>query len=344
MTFGRRAAVALLALALCGCAREPRTTREFIVFGTRVELTLRGEGDLEAAADAVQRLCSQREADWHPWRDSALTRLNAALAAGAPHETQPSVVALIDAARPLVAGSGGLFDPAAGALFAAWGFHTSDWPARGAIDAATIAAWPAKRPRFDALRVDGLRVAAPGVTLQLDFNAIAEGVAAREALDLLRARGVRHALLDLGGDVAALGDAGGRAWRVALRDPRGGALGWVELGDGEGLFASGGYAKYREDGAVRRPHVVDPRSGRPVEGSAASAVLSTDLPRADAAATALMVAGREGAAALASGMRLGCVLLLTDDDELLLSEGMLGRITLLREPARRTVLPGPAGC
>lgn len=344
MRAGRIAVGVLLALALAACAAEPQVAREFLVFGTSAEITLRGDGDLEGAADAVQRLWSGHDADWHPWRESALTRLNAALAAGMPHETLPSVVALIDASRPLVADSGGLFDPAAGALFAAWGFHTGEWPARGAVDRAVIDAWPASRPRFDALRVEGLRVSAPAGALQLDFNAVAEGVAAREALALLRARGVRHALLDLGGDVAALGDAGGRAWRVALRDPRGGALGWVELGDGEGLFASGGYAKFRDDGGVRRPHVVDPRSGRPVEGSAASAVLSADLPRADAAATALMVAGRGGVAALAAGMRLGCVLLLTDDDELLLSEGMQQRITLLREPARRTVLPGPAGC
>ena len=338
------AGAAALALALAACGDARRETREFLVFGTTAELTLRGEGDLAAAGDAVQRLLAGRDADWHPWRESALTRLNAALAVGTTHETAPSVVALIDASRPLVAESGGLFDPAAGALFAAWGFHTSEWPSRAPVDQAFIEAWPASRPRFDMLDVAALRVSSRGAAMRLDFNAIAEGVAARDALALLRARGVRHGLLDLGGDVAALGDAGGRGWRVALRDPRGGALGWVELGDGEGLFASGAYAKYRDDGGLRRPHVVDPRSGRPVEGSAASAVLSTDLPRADAAATALMVAGRDGIAALAGGMRLGCVLLLTDDDELLLSEGMQRRLTLLREPARRRVLPGPAGC
>lgn len=338
------ARAAVLALALAGCGEPPRVEREFFVFGTTAELTLRGDGALAPAADDIERLFAARDDEWHPWRESALTRLNAALAAGVAHPTRPSIVDLIETSRPLVADSGGRFDPAAGALVAAWGFHTSEWPARAAVDAAATRRWPLTRPRFESLRVVGLQVEAGDRGLQLDFNAVAEGVAARDALALLRTRGVRHALLDLGGDVAALGDAGGRAWRVALRDPRGGVLGWVDLRDGEGLFASGSYAKFRDDPDRRRPHVVDPRSGQPVAGSAASAVLSADLPRADAGATALMVAGRDEAAAVAASMRLGCVLLLTDDDQLLLSEGLRARLQLLREPARRRVLPGGPDC
>ncbi|MCE3003851.1 MAG: FAD:protein FMN transferase [Xanthomonadaceae bacterium] len=341
---GRAAHAAILALALAGCGGPPPVEREFLVFGTTAELTLRGEGASAPAADDVERLFAARDAEWHPWRDSALTRLNAALAAGAPHQTLPSIVDLIETSRPLVADSGGRFDPAAGALVAAWGFHTSEWPARTPVDAAWVERWPRMRPHFASLRLAGLRIESADGGLRLDFNAVAEGVAARDALALLRTRGVRHALLDLGGDVAALGDAGGRPWRVALRDPRGGVLGWVALHDGEGLFASGSYAKFRDDPDRRRPHVVDPRSGQPVSGSAASAVLSADLPRADAGATALMVAGRDEAAALAASMRLGCVLLLTDDDELLLSEGLRARLHLLREPARRTLLPGGPAC
>jgi thiamine biosynthesis lipoprotein len=344
-TLNAARAVALAgALALCACGGAPRIEREFLVFGTTAELSLRGDGDLAAAADAVERLLGGFDAEWHPWRDSALTRLNAALSAGTPAEAPPSILGLIEASRPLVAESGGRFDPAAGALFAAWGFHTSEWPARAAVDATWVEAWPRIRPRFGSLRIDGARVSAADRGIALDFNAIAEGVAAREALAMLRARGMRHALLDLGGDVAALGDAGGRAWRVALRDPRGGTLGWVALRDGEGLFASGSYAKFRDDGGARRPHVVDPRSGQPVAGSAASAVLSRDLPRADAAATALMVGGRDDVARLADDLRLGCVLLLTDDDELVLSAGMRARLTLLRRPAREVVLPGRPAC
>lgn len=342
-----RHAIALAALlALAACDRPAELHREVLVFGTTATLALRGPapGPLAHAADDVERLLAAREREWHPWRESDLTRLNAALARGEAATTVPSILDLLARARPLVAESEGSFDPAAGALVRAWGFHTGDWPSQVAIDAAVIDAWPTRRPRFDALEVDGARVHAAGAPPQLDFNAIAEGLAAEQALSLLRGHGVHSALLDLGGDVVALGDAGGRAWRVALRDPGGGVLGWVDLADGEALFASGAYAKFRVDGARRRPHVVDPRSGRPAEGSQASAVLLDDPVRADAGATALMVSGEAQFARRVEGMRLRCALLLTDDDVLHLTAGLERRLVLLREPARKVVHPGPENC
>jgi thiamine biosynthesis lipoprotein len=339
------AAVFLLA-AVVGCSPGTATLqREFLVFGSSAELNLRGAPSaLANAADAVERVLAEYDRDWHPWRESALVELNRAIAAGKPHRTIDSIRMLIEASRPLVRSSAGLFDPAAGGLVRAWGFHSSEWPTTAAPDAHAIAAWRAAPPRFEDLRVDGLQVTASNRLLQLDFNAIAEGVAAGRVVRILREHGIDHALFDLGGDVIALGDAGGRPWRVALRDPRGDALGWVELADGEALFASGSYAKYREDAGRRRPHVLDPRSGEPVVGSAASAVLAIDPVLADAAATALMVGGAADFDTLLAAMQLRCALLLTDDDVLHISSALAQRLTLLRQPARVRVVAGPPRC
>jgi thiamine biosynthesis lipoprotein len=337
---------ACVLLALGACADEPELRRQVMVFGTLANLTLRGPtaDALGPAADAVERGLAAHDRDWHPWRESDLTRLNAALARGEAYRPLPSVLDLVARARPLVAESEGSFDPAAGALFRAWGFHTGEWPSRVAVDRGVVDAWPRRRPRFENLRVEAGTLRSPDVLLQLDFNAIAEGVAGAQAMATLRARGVGSALLDLGGDVVALGDNAGRPWRVALRDAGGGVLGWVELGDGEALFASGSYAKFREDAGVRRAHVVDPRSGQPVDGSRASAVLLDDPVRADAGATALLVSGAGEFARRVSGMRLRCALLLTDDDVLHVTAGMERRLVLLREPARTQRHPGPASC
>ncbi len=339
-------AASVLAVAV-GCSVEaPRLQREFVVFGSSAELSLRGASQptMAAAADAVERLLAEYDRDWHPWRASALVELNGALAAGHTHRTIDSIRMLIEQSRPLVRSSGGLFDPAAGGLVRAWGFHGSDWPATAPADERAIAAWRAAPPRFADLHIDGLAVSASNNLLQLDFNAIAEGVAAAQASRTLRDLGIRHALFDLGGDVIAIGDAGGRPWRVALRDPGGSALGWVELADGEALFASGSYAKYREDGGRRRPHVLDPRSGEPVAGAAASAVLAADPVLADAAATALMVAGDAGFDSLLADMQLHCALLLTDADVLHISRALERRLTLLRRPTQMHVVEGPQRC
>ena len=300
-----------------------------------------------AAADAalaeIERTLNARYREWHPWEPSALTALNAAIARGEPHRPVASVRALIDAARPLVAASGGRFDPAAGGLVALWGFHTGDYPVRTPPpDDEAIARWLAARPRYDALVVggDGI-VQSRHRTLQLDFNAIAEGMATRELAAILDAHGIRDALIALGGDVHARGSRGGRAWRVAIRDPGGGVLAAVALAHGESLYASGGYARWREGDGGRASHVLDPRSGRPAAGAIASAVLARDPVRADAAATALLVAGAAEWREVAAVMDVPCALIVDDAGVVHATRAMSARI----EPrtTRRIVSAGPAG-
>ncbi|MGL6290487.1 MAG: FAD:protein FMN transferase, partial [Silanimonas sp.] len=153
--------------------------------------------------------------------------------------------------------------------------------------------------------------------------AVAEGLALEEGAAVLRAIGVEHALLNLGGDVLALGDNDGAPWRVGLDDGEGGVLGGVELRDGEAFMSSGRYVKYREapDGE-RWPHVLDPRSGRPATGARLSAVLHPDPVHADAAATALLAAGPEGFERLVRGLRLGCALLVDAEGRAWITSGM----------------------
>ena len=311
--------------------------REFVLFGSSAELTLRGDNQhqLAAAADQVERLLAAHHRDWHPWQESALTAVNRAIASGEPVLVPPTIARLLAQSRPLVEASSGMFDPGAGGLIALWGFHTSQWPAQGRVpDATTVLRLAATHPSLRDVVVDDSVLRSSNPKVQLDFNAIAEGVAMEDAVRILREHGVGHALLDLGGDIGALGHADGHPWKVALRDPRGGVLGWVELADGEVLFASGNYSKFRDAGGIRRPHIVDPRTGNPVSGIAASVVLDDRPPRADAAATALMVANREQWLALALRMDLVCVAVLTDDDTLRMTHAMQQRLVLLRQPAR----------
>ena len=155
-------------------------------------------------------------------------------------------------------------------------------------------------------------VSSPNRDVQLDFNAVAEGMATREIVAILAAHGIDDALVALGGDVHALGTRAGRPWRVALRDPAEGTLGSVALAGGESLYASGGYGRYRERDGARLPHVLDPRSGRPARGALASAVLAGNPVRADAAATALLVAGPRGWQRTARAMGIACALIVDE--------------------------------
>ncbi|MBP6596346.1 MAG: FAD:protein FMN transferase [Arenimonas sp.] len=329
--------LATLALTLSACRRGPEPRRETLhAFGTAVEIELRGAppAQAQAALAAVTAMLAQREGEWHAWEASDVTRINAALAAGQPAQAPASVTDLIERSLPLVAASEGLFDPAVGGLVGAWGFHTSSYPVlTPAPTMDWLAQWRRERPSLAQVTVVGSEVSSRNRRVQLDFGAVAEGVAAQEIVALLVRHRIRHALVSLGGDVVALGDGDGAPWQVGLRDPFGGVLGGVTLADGEAFFSTGNYSKFRESpSGARWSHILDPRTGRPARGAAAVAVLHRDPVLADAAATALFVAGPAGFERLARAMRLGCALMVTEENEMLVTVAMRARLQLLRDP------------
>lgn len=330
--------IALIA-ALVACQREPELQRETLfVFGGEATIDLAGTTSEQArpALAAVAERFNQFHRDWHAWEPGPLTTLNAAFARGERSSPPASIRDLIQRSQTLSIRSDGLFDPAIGGLMVLWGFHTSEFPVTTPLPSRPqIDAWRAQRPSISEVVVDGETVYSHNPEVQLDFGGIAEGVAAEEATRLLAEHGVNNALLSLGGDVYALGNAGGRPWKVGIRDPYGGVLGGVELADHEALFASGNYSKFREaPSGARWAHVLDPRTGQPVLGSAAVAVLHRDPVLADIAATTLMVGGPARFADLIEHLGVRCALLLTDENELLITAAMQARVTLQREPVR----------
>jgi len=323
-------------LVLGGCWRQPPVVETLHVLGGETVIEIRGmpaEAAQSAIADSSRHL-HQLEREWHAWEPSDLTRLNAAFAKGETARAPASVLQLIERSRQLHGLTTGLYDPGVGGLVDLWGFHTSTFPVTTpAPSSVQVAAWRASGASVMDIGITGDRVASRNPAVALDFAAIAEGASAQQVSRLLRGKGVRHALITMGGDVVALGDGDGRPWQVDLMDPFGGVLGNVELRDGEGFFTSGIYNKFRRaPNGGRWGNVLNPRTGMPALGTAAVAVLHSDPVLADAASTALMAGGPASFAALVSRMKLGCALLLTEENELMITTGMQARITVLRNP------------
>lgn len=335
----RRLALVPLLLA-AGCARPPEPVREdILVFGSPASIEIRGaepESARRAVATAAERL-ARFGRDWHAWEPGELTTINAAIANGRDIPVSSSIRGLLERSRRFRTQSDGLFDPALGGLIALWGFHTGDFPIRSpAPDEATLSAWLAQSPSLDDIALDDGVLRSSNPAVQLDFGGIAEGVAAEEVARTLSEYGLRHALISLGGDVLALGEADGRPWRVGIRDPYGEAdavLAGVELSGREALFTSGGYNKFREaPSGARWPHLLDPRTGRPVTGVTAVSVLHPDPVLADVVATTLFIGGPARFAELLKRFDVHCALLLTDENEMMVTAAMASRLELLRRP------------
>lgn len=194
--------------------------------------------------------------------------------------------------------TGGAFDVTVGPLVDLWGFGPSlrvNIPTGEQLNAALA------RVGYQKLEVrrqpPALRKRQPD--LQVDLSAIAKGYAVDVLAAMLKEQGVTHFLLEIGGELQVVGEkAAGKPWRVAIEEPRQGAIevsAVVPLPE-TALATSGNYRNYYEIAGQLFSHTIDPISGAPVKHRlAAVTVLDESCARADALATALMVMGEEQA-------------------------------------------------
>lgn len=326
------------ALGLVACQPAPPHHEESYVFGTRIDVQIAGLPETQAreAAGEVLREFDRLHRSFHAWQPSELTRLNDALAVGQPFDATPELAAMLGQARDIAAAGDYLFDPGIGALARLWGFHKDEY-APALPDAAAIAAWRAGQPSIRDLRIDGTRIRSSSRTLALDLGGYAKGYALDRAASLLRARGVRNALINIGGNILALGDKNGTPWKIGIRDPRGpGHLAVLELRDGEAIGTSGDYQRYFEVGGKRYSHLLDPRTGYPAEGTQAVTVL---IPggehagvRSDALSKPLFIGGQARFAELVGQLGISHALRVGADGKIEATPALAARIDLGTRP------------
>ncbi|RRQ22198.1 FAD:protein FMN transferase [Thiohalobacter thiocyanaticus] len=313
-------------LAACQPAEPPLIERRFIALGTIIDISLYGI-DAERADPvlaAIERDFHRLHHDWHAWEESRLTTLNTTLQQGKRAPVPAGLAAVLEQARGLNRSSGGLFEPAIGGLMALWGFHGNDLPGK-VPEADAIAAWLAERPRMNDLELEGGHARSTNPRLQLDLGAFAKGVAVDRAIDRLRDAGIGNAIVNAGGDLRAIG-ARERPWRIGIRHPRApGVLASIETQGDESIFTSGDYERYFEAEGKRYHHIIDPRNGYPARGTASLTVIHSEAAVADAAATALFVAG-DAWPQTAADMGIERVMRVRPDGTVELSPAMAERI------------------
>lgn len=347
-----RAGLALVAgLALAGGVRvlnapAPDISETFYVFGTLLEVEIHGVA-ASKARDAMAKLGAhfrQMHRDWHAWNPGELESLNAAIAAGQSFEVDPGLAKLLAQGRDLSCRSEGLFDPAVGGMVEAWGFHADTPPTGDPPADAVVSKLLAGHPKMTDLTITGTTVRSSNPSVQLDLGAYAKGAALDLAEEDLTAEGITDAVLNAGGGVQVLGDAGSRPWRVAIRDPfEWGVVGAVSLRPGEALHTSGNYERYFDKGGIRFSHIIDPRTARPMQGVVSVSVLSDNGALSDAAATALCVAGEQDWPRIAAQMGVRAVLRITDDGSMVATPEMMARLEAVEGgfPAPITVVDLP---
>jgi thiamine biosynthesis lipoprotein len=244
----RRLILAALLLCLAACGRTPLQEQQAYVFGTRVEVLVVSEDPEQGrqAISAVLREFDRLHRAYHAWQASELTVLNAAIADGQPLDVKPELADFVREAQALAKQGDYLFDPGIGQLIKLWGFQADEFKAE-LPPPADIKAWLAGKPSIADLGIAGNTISSRNRKVALDFGGYLKGVALDRAAAILKQQGIHNALINIGGNIMALGSKQGKAWRVGIQHPRQpGPMATVTLADGEAIGTSGDYQRYFE--------------------------------------------------------------------------------------------------
>lgn len=302
------------------------------VFGTTVSVSIYG-GTQAHAAQLSARVMAEFQRlhhKFHAWEPSALTELNDHIARGEPYQADAEMVALLKGAADLAGRADNTFNPAIGHLIRLWGFQSSEITPH-APDPAEIRHWLDANPRMSDLVFDGSRISSRNSAVMLDLGGYAKGYALDCAARLLRQAGVRAALVNVGGNILAIGQPGGRPWRVGIQDPRGaGMVAAVDLRDNEAIGTSGDYQRFFMKDGKRHGHIIDPRSGASVDLLSAVTIIThggADVgTRSDGYTKPLFIAGPEHWQAMAERLGLKEVMLIDAAGKVAVTPAMSARL------------------
>jgi len=284
-------------LLVTGCRTPAQSRLELVrrsepLLGTFVTVTVyaptraQGIAVISAAFDEFRRVDALMSIH-RP--DSELSRLNARAASG-PLAVSPDLFRVIAAAQEISEATEGSFDITVGPLADLWGFIGKEYrlPSRDELQGVL------SRVNYRLVKLDPrqrtVHFLAPGVSL--DLGGIAKGYAVDCAIEKLRSTGIAIAMVKAGADLRVMGAPPGQTrWTVQLEDPRKeGHRGKVPLRDAA-LSTSGNYENFFEINGVRYSHLLNPRTGQPVQGIAACTVIAPTCMESDAMATACFVYG-----------------------------------------------------
>ena len=312
---GRISAAAVVFLFLAAAhlhAAEPLSRSEYVLW-TQCTVTLYDHAEPATLSKAFKRLDELSALLSVNVQGSQLDAVSAA-AGRAPVHVADEVFFIVDKGLRLAEISGGLFDPTVGPLMLAWKMNTESgqMPAPDVLARArALVNW-----RDVVLDEKARTIYLKRAGMRLDAGGLLKGYAADEVVRILSALGVRSAIVDLGGNIYAMGERpGGGAWRIGVQNPdetRGATLGVVRV-IGRTVVSSGSYEHYFVQDGKRYHHIMDTRTGFPVDnGLDQVTIISGSSIDADGLATTLFCLGPVKGLALADSLGVDAIMVTVD--------------------------------
>jgi thiamine biosynthesis lipoprotein len=330
--------VVIVASACGGAVGAPShvVERSGAAMGSDLRLTAWTSDDAAARAafDEVLREFDRLEALMSVWRPgSDLLRINGA-AGVRPVAVSAEVRDALHTAQQVSEWTGGKFDVTFGPLADVWKFdrQNADQTIPSAEDIR------ARLPLVDYRRIEiddrAGTVFLRRTGMQVNLGGIGKGYAVDRAAAILRRAGFRDFIIQAGGDLYAAGKNGDRPWRLGVNDPRGPdgkTFASVEVGDAT-FSTSGDYARFFIKDGIRYHHIIDLTTGQPARGCRSVTIVADSATLADGLSTGVFALGPADGMALIERLPHVEGVIVSASNDVLVSSGLKGRITILSQP------------
>ncbi|PPC82355.1 MAG: thiamine biosynthesis protein ApbE [Methylotenera sp.] len=349
--------VAVCSIALMGYMQYSKPSlyhSKSYVFGTLVDISIHGEPKerAQALSNVIMQDFQHLHQQLHAWKpvtvneNSELGALNLAFAA----QSKPIAISrlmqeiLLDATK-LSQRSNGLFNPTIGHLIGTWGFQADEFSATN-IDDKKISAFVSANPSMGDIVVANQTAYSINPSVKLDLGGYAKGYALDRATRYLRQQNVKDALINIGGNIIALGQHGDKPWRVGIQHPRKpSAIATLDLPDGWAVGTSGDYQRYFVLDGNRYCHIIDPRTGYPVQHTQAVTVLIPPQPvgqtqagvLSDVASKPIFIESAKRKAEIAHAMGIQYFMVIDQSSQVLVTPEMQAKLAWLDEDVKKHV-------
>lgn len=338
-----RSSLVFITILVSACNQtEKQFSYSIFAFGTIIEVTLYDTNQQQAdiAFNDLQQLFDKNHQDWSPWTNGDLAQLNKRLNSTSPITVAPHLIPIIKTSITLSKQSNNHYNPAIGKLINLWQFHKYKDKDVQPPAHAQIQNLIDKKPQMNSLsfNIDNqLLNSNPDVLL--NFGAFAKGYAINIGIKHLQKLGINNAIINAGGDLSAIGKKGVHAWNIGVRHPRKDEiLASVSIENNESVFTSGDYERFYIYQSKRFHHILNPSTGYPTNDAQSVTVIHPDAGHADAAATALFVAGSNNWESIAKQMGIQHVMLIDASGDIHLTKSMGNRIKFLNKSSGSRII------
>ncbi len=331
-----------LTLLLCSCSKPQPTTYNYrlFTFGTEVTTSIyTDDKDLaDAGFEAIKTRFNTLNKQLHPWTPGELHSLNVACSKLKTIKISPFLQMMIKEGQHFHTMSEGLFDPAVGSLVKLWKFDNAANIHTSIPESSEIEKIQINRPSITQVKIKNDTATCINDLVRLDFGGFAKGYATEEAIGILEKMGMHDAIVNAGGDLTAIGSKGDTPWNIGIRNPfADGAIASIKTSVKTNIFTSGNYERFFEKDGKTFHHIIDPKTGYPSTETASVTVIHESGMLADAAATAIMIAGSNRWKEIAQKMGINKVMLVTSDKKIFITTQMDSLVTILDDELSKVI-------